>query len=763
MDYDTLKDREFKDDNLAPSAVLEQVRAHDKEMREKQPRMALAKASYITRFWEWVEGERAEQTDAPFRLGRLDRIQVNRIKPAISGYLNSLYPRRMKVVYGPDPAGTGDPELAELVMNRWFNSNNVRDRILLSSRQALLYPGAGAKVGYDPGTASAIDRCWIRAFPYWELVLDRDAHDWDDARFIGHAYYRPKHEVEEEYGLPELTGVSRIDYLSSSALGGDDDKKMKGYNESEASQDKTHFVRVVEVCNLIDEIEDESDPSVRYKGRLEIYVLDQGHMSNKPIYMGPMPFSNPDGTPLPHIAPLIFEHEPEYPYRGLAYVEQLLPQQMELNSYRSYMSQASRKDSRQYVTKKGVLDSETKTMLMDGEEGLVVEVDEEYQGALNNIIQPITHGPISGNIRNYMDIVEKDLERNMALSPAALGVVTKATAEEVRAVEAHTESEYGRHAEARDRWLELLLKIANRAICAALQDRGDSEGAYEHTEDEALSAVGAEVPEEEVGAEDKEAANEAVEDTQQELQVDGEEEGEEEDEQIVETEDISPEVAEADVRGEVFPLVDTPIEPEQVLYLFDANGELKEITVADLDSDFVVGFTETGRSPMADQEMKSNLVQLMEPYFMLLEMSQKEGVASVAAKTYLDAIVDRFDLPPSLGMDALQFASETAAADQPPQEGQPLPGAPPPGAPPGAPPPGAQPQGQPPGGEQQEIVQILKEAAQLPPDQALQVLGQLFQNDPELSKIVQEATQMPPEAQAQIVQQIIEQILGGMQ
>lgn len=180
------------------------------------------------------------------------------------------------------------------------------------------------------------------------------------------------------------------------------------------------------------------------------------------------------------------------------------------------------------------------------------------------------------------------------------------------------------------------MRIANRAICAALQDRGDSEGAYEHTEDEALSAVGAEVPEEEVGAEDKEAANEAVEDTQQELQIDGDEEEEgQEDEQIVETADISPDVAEADVRGEVFPLVDTPIEPEQVLYLFDANGELKEITVADLDSDFVVGFTETGRSPMADQEMKSNLVQLMEPYFMLLDMSQKEGMASVAAKPTL--------------------------------------------------------------------------------------------------------------------------------
>ena len=754
MDYEALKNRDFKDDHLSPRAVLNHVDAHDKEMRDKQPRMALAKASYITRFWEWVEGERAEQTDAPFRLGRLDRIQVNRIKPAITGYLNSLYPRRMKAIYGPDPAGTGDPDLAELVMNRWFGSNNVRDRILLSSRQALLYPGAGAKVGYDAGASSAIDRVWIRAFPYWELVLDRDAHDWDDARFIGHAYYRPKHEVEEEYGLPELTGVSRVDYLSSTALGGHDDKASRSNRQDVTDDDKTHFVRVVEVCNLVDEVEDESDPSIRYKGRLEIYVLDQGEMSSKPIYMGPMPFSNPDGTPLPHIAPLIFEHEPEYPYRGLAYVEQLLPQQMELNSYRSYMSQASRKDSRQYVTKKGVLDSETKTMLMDGEEGLVVEVDEEYQGGLTNVIQPISHGPISSNIRNYMDIVERDLERNMTLSPAALGVVTKATAEEVRAVEAHTESEYGRHAEARDRWLEQILKIAIRAICAAMQDRGDSDGAYEHTEDEALAAVGADIPEGDVQEPSEEDAEDAVEDAQEELEID-----EEEQDQMVEAEGISEGAADADVRAEPFPYTATPIEPEQVLHLFNSLGELEEITVADLDSEFSVGFTETGRSPMQDQEIKQNLVSLMDPYFNLMAMMEKGGTTGVAAKAYLEAMHDRFELPPNLSVEAIQFAAEAEAEAAPPEATQ---GAPPPAE--GQPAPGPQAAG---GGvtpeTQQEIVGILQKAAQLPPDQALQVLGQLFQSDPELSEIIQKAAQMPTEAQAQIVQQIIQQFMGTAQ
>lgn len=755
MDYEALKNRDFKEDHLEPKAVLNHVAMHDKEMRDKQPRMALAKASYITRFWEWVEGERNSQADAPFRLGRLDRIQVNRIKPAISGYLNSLYPRRMKAIYGPDPAGSGDPDLAELVMNRWFSSNNVRDRILLSSRQALLYPGAGAKIGYDAGTASAIDRCWIRAFPYWELILDREAHDWDDARFIGHAYYRPKHEVEDEYGLPELTGVSRVDYLSSTALGGHDDKTSKSNRQNIADEDKTHFVRVVEVCNLVDEIEDESDGSIRYKGRLEIYVLDQGEMSSKPIYMGPMPFSNPDGTPLPHIAPLIFEHEPEYPYRGLAYVEQLLPQQMELNSYRSYMSQASRKDSRQYVTKKGVLDSETKTMLMDGEEGLVVEVDEEYQGGLADVIHPISHGAISSNIRNYMEIVERDLERGMTLSPAALGVVTKATAEEVRAVEAHTESEYGRHAEARDRWLEQILKIAIRAICAAMQDRGDSDGAYEHTEDEALSAVGAGIPEAAVEESSESEAEQAVEDAQEDLQIE-EEEGEPE--QVVEAENVSEGTAEADVRAEAFPYTATPVEPEQVLHLFDPNGELREITVADLDSEFTVGFTETGRSPMQDQEIKSNLVSLMGPYFQLLEMTAQGGTVGAAAKAYLEAMHDRFELPPNLSMEAVEFAAQSEPQPQQPQAqpGQPAPGA--------APAPGPQQGGgEAPADSQQEIMQILQQAAQLPPDQALQVLGELFKNDPELSQIVQEAMQMPPEAQAQIVQKIIEQFIGASQ
>ena len=781
MNYEQLKNRDFKDDNVNPEALQEHLRSHDKEMRRLQPKMALSKAAYITRWWEWVEGNK-DGADAPYRLGRIDRIQVNRIKPAIASYLNSLYPRRMRVVFGPDATGGGDPKITEKVVNKWFRSNNVRDRVLLCSRQALLYPGAGCKVGYDPGAGSALDRVWIRSFPWWELVLDRDVHDWDDARFVGHVYYRPKHEVEEEYGVDNLIGSSRADFLSSSSLGGQETGKSKGYGD-EGSGDEDHFVRVYEVCNMVDEVEDPDDPSIRYQGRLEIYILDQGTVSRKPVFMGPLPYSNPDGTPMPHIVPLIFEHEPEYPFRGLSYAEQLLPQQMELNTYRSYMSQASRKDSRQYVTKKGVLDSETKTMLMDGEEGLVVEVDEAYQGSLRDVIAPIEHGNISNNIRENMSLAEQDLERNMAMSPAALGVVTKATAEEVRAVEAHTESEYGRHAESRDRWLERTVRVALRALIAAMQDRGDSEGAYEHTEEEALSAGGGDLPEGEVQVADEDSAKSEADRIEDELRFDdagkqdeegGDEEGGEDEEDEVATkvqaDDVSEGAAEADVRGAVWPMTESRLSPETVIELIDEQGEFITVTVEQLDAEFDIGFTETGRSPMGDQEMKQNLVNLNPVYFQLLEQVVSKGPMAIAAKAYLEAIHDRFELPksldPALILSEMEQESEEKGGqpEQPPaapeQAGAPPmpPGGPAPGgAPPTPPAPGGAPAG-PPGGGQ--IEQIVQNAMQLPPDQALEVFAQLFASDPEALKVIEEAKMLPPEQQAQAIQMIGQQILG---
>ena len=380
MNKDQISGYDFKEDSLKPSVIMEHLRAHDVRMGDEQPYMALAKAAYTTRFWRYIEGN--EDLSASYEMSKLDQVEVNRIKPALTGYLSNLYPRRMKVVIAKSPYTTGDTKKAEMVVNDWLNQPRMRERIMSASRQALLYKGAGAKVGYDPAE-EGLNRVWMRVFPYWEMVLDSDVHDWDDARFVGHVSYQPRDEIIEKYGLEEdLGGTNREDYLGAYMAR----SKRVGIKGDTAPDDVSAFVRVLEFCNLTDDFYDTD--GTRYKGRLEIYVLDGYDNSVKPVYMGPLPLVDGTGKPLAHITPLIFEHEPEYPYRGIAYAEQLLPQQKELNTMRSYLAQTARRDARIYLAPKGALDAEAIDSLRSGEDGSIIEVDEQYAGNLANVVVP---------------------------------------------------------------------------------------------------------------------------------------------------------------------------------------------------------------------------------------------------------------------------------------------------------------------------------------------------------------------------------------
>ena len=204
MNKDQIKGYDFDRDILPPKTVIDHLRAHDARMDDEQPYMALAKACYTTRFWQYIEGQ--EDLNVAYEMGRMDQVEVNRIKPALSGYLSNLYPRRMKVVIGKSPYTVGDPQKAEMLVNDWINNPTMRERLLTASRQALLYKGAGVKIGYDP-LEEGLNRVWMRVFPYWEMVLDSDVHDVDDARFVGHISYQSRQEIIEKYGLEDNLGV----------------------------------------------------------------------------------------------------------------------------------------------------------------------------------------------------------------------------------------------------------------------------------------------------------------------------------------------------------------------------------------------------------------------------------------------------------------------------------------------------------------------------------------------------------------------------
>ena len=130
------------------------------------------------------------------------------------------------------------------------------------------------------------------------------------------------------------------------------------------------------------------------------------------------------------------------------------------------------------------MDADAFSDLKSGEDGLIIEVDEQFAGNLGNIVVPIRHGPISANVMNVARQAEADFAQNVTISPAALGQVTKASATEVMAVEQHTQSEFGRHAEQRDLFLIEIVKRCLAAHTAAMYDPGDSEGVEQNLDNE---------------------------------------------------------------------------------------------------------------------------------------------------------------------------------------------------------------------------------------------------------------------------------------
>ena len=704
---------DFEDDALSPQLVMEQLKAHDKRMRGGRKQWAVAKAAYMTRYWEHLRGDK--KTDDKNQLTDVD-VEVNRLWGVLSAYLGALYPRANRAVFGADPNGTGEPEKAELATNRLLSSARIHSRIMSGLRQALLYPGCGAKVGYHPGHGSALDRVWVRVIPWWEMVLDSDVTDAADERFRCHAYYQPKKEVEKEYDLEDLSGTSRQDFLDSSGLS-EETKQTRSFRKDQrrAPSDEGAFVRVLEVCNLKDTIKDDRDDSITYQGRLEIYVLGQGEMSKVPVWMGPLPFASPDGTPLPHIVPLIFNHEPEFPLRGVAHSSRILPQIQELNAYRSFMAMATRKDTRQYVTRKGTFNSDELTELTEGSDGLILQVAEDFERPLSEAVYPIPTAPISANIDRYLKEVENDLERGIGSSPQARGIVTKATAFEVQTVQQYTESDFGMHAMIKDEWLADIVRVVLRALISAMQDFGDSAGAYEEQEVE-LAEVGAisddeGAPGEEEGEEQEEVAEVAEEEGSAAPHVDDDEFDE--------------------LRAEEDAQIDVTID-SQPLSLRDRNN-MVEVDVEDLDANFEISFVEGGRTPLNDTAMQQNLVGLLEPYMALWEQAQKGGPLGIFARNYMKTIAERFDLPRDLHPEEMEAALEE---DQPQEEMSPE------------------------DAEMAEAAQPqqgagLEALLQMPPDQAIAELRKIFADDPKVQQMLDQVEQLAPEQQAEVIAQLV--------
>ena len=145
---------------------------------------------------------------------------------------------------------------------------------------------------------------------------------------------------------------------------------------------------------------------------------------------------------------------------------------------------------------------------------------------------------------------------------------------------------------------------------------------------------------------------------------------------------------------------------------------------------------------MEEATQQQNLLGLLEPYTALWAAAQKGGPEGFMARSYMKTMAEKFNLPKDLHPDELdaKYAEEAEQEEDPPEEE--------------GPPDqevleeGAQPQ-------QPQAAPDLSDLAQLPPDQAITAMRDIFAEDPEMQQVLDQLETLPPEQQSQMIAQIL--------
>ncbi len=749
---------DFSRDEMPPEDILDQIKTHDRRMEEVRAVMQRVKAAYETEWVNHIRGQKGSQ-GALGQAGQV-AIEVNSLYRITAAFLAALYPGVPKPSVTRDPSGRGDAEKARRVLAEWVKDPELMLRLEDVSRQALHYYGAGVAVGYDPGTAPAWERVWMRVVPCWELVLDVGVADAKDARFIGRVHFQSLRSIARRYNLnhKDLHGVPRADFLSgtTSSTSTAATRASTDADKPAASSDGAKFVRVLEICNFVDTYTDEDGDT--FVGRLEVYLLDQADIRyKKPIWIGPMNLSKHNGDGLAHIIPLIFDHEAEAPLRPLCFSKSVMPQVEELNCYRTRMAQGADRANTQTGIPEGMVNDEEFKQLVNGSPFFMWDpkkmTDLGFKLPQQGILKLETGG-IPASVREWAALVEQDLQRMMPMgAPAVTREPSGATAFELGMIERYTDSENGRYGKARNLWLSTVLGVVLRAIIAAMYHREtDSLGSYEEEEEVALSATDAHTDD----SSEMEEAHDEDDDT----------------EDIKLEPELVAAVGEDDDRGredeEGQAPVETPASEEEEVLIFLGEDEKKiEIRPDDLDANFRVNLDGFGAGAAQEAEDRKSLFEVLPSYLALWEKYLADRKSPIA-QIYLALLytyAEKYRIPESLHPETLLAKidppakeeadpdlAQAASAAKPPAAAAPAPApaAPPPTAPTPAPAGGAS-------ALQEQLEAILA----MPPQQGLLALAELLRATwPEDAQKLEQATATaPPEQQQALLEQAVTTLL----
>lgn len=370
------------------------------------------------------------------------RVEVSDGYNFIEGFVASLFTKDPSVTVSQEATGKGSIRKAQEVANRILS--RTRTNFEQTSRFSLIYPQSYIKWAAKE-SGNPLDRVQSRSIPPWEVIIDRDACDWESQRYVGHLYHMPVSEARQRFGAKDFKPVPKVGYF--------DTKKPSGQNDAPDIPDAYLYIKVAEIYDLTNDTLLHWTP--HWKGGDEILEED------------PIPLTDADGRPCLTIIPLYYGRSADAPLIGYSAMSRVYDQIFEKNIVRSFWANAIRRDTRQYIYKKGEIDEESLARVAAGEDGAFIPVDAE---SLAGVISEIPVTPISSNHDRYLLNIDQDLAKAAVLAPFTRGEATKASATEIAALNQYTTSEVGRLARDRDIMIEKSAEIVIRIILSLFEE-----------------------------------------------------------------------------------------------------------------------------------------------------------------------------------------------------------------------------------------------------------------------------------------------------
>lgn len=368
----------------------------------------------------------------------------------VEGFVASLFSKSPALTVGPDAKGTGNPEVVQACVNRFlYDKMIVCERGL---RYSLIYPYSFFKLAIRE-TESLLDAVEIRTVHPWDVIVDHDAEEWHESRFVGHRYYLPYNQARKKFPGIKFDPVVKEDYLNSSVNPGYGDSSTDSQS-SDASYDGSYLLSYVEIFEFYDF---ESDELIIYS--------PSAQRANKIIFKAStIPFRKADGSPISPLVPVYLSYSPDSPLRGYSSLGRVYDQLWEINSMRTVWANGIRRDARIYVTRKGAIDQEGAAILAENRDMSIVELDVPPDVDARNVLVPLAQATFSPDYQIYKAEIRSDLERGTVMAPFTRGQATGASATEIAALTQYSASEIGRMARFFHRSIEMIGEVYQSLI-----------------------------------------------------------------------------------------------------------------------------------------------------------------------------------------------------------------------------------------------------------------------------------------------------------